>query len=182
MQLIRLKILTVFFGVLAPLYLANNLCQIPQGTTRMGASARQRRKRYYGASAPPCLSHFISIPGVSFRSNLMASSWASYLLHYLVTFTSFAQDYERAGAPESKQFLLFSKLLHCCCSCWFCYCCCTNLHDLWLCIASQTNQVTQLTSQTQTEPKPSSRRNVLREYLNGISFATLFSVNAMENA
>lgn len=85
----------------------------------------------------------------------MASSWASYLLHYLVTFTSFAQDYERAGAPESKQFLLFSKLLHCCCSCWFCYCCCTNLHDLWLCIASQTNQVTQLTSQTQTEPKPS---------------------------
>lgn len=51
----------------------------------------------------PCLSHFISIPGVSFRSTLMASSWASYLLHYLVTFTSFAQDYERAGAGEAQQ-------------------------------------------------------------------------------
>lgn len=50
----------------------------------------------------PCLSHFISIPGVSFRSTLMASSWASYLLHYLVTFTSFAQDYERAGAGAGE--------------------------------------------------------------------------------
>lgn len=49
----------------------------------------------------PCLSHFISIPGVSFRSNLMPTTWPSYLLHYLVTFTSFAQDYERAGAAQS---------------------------------------------------------------------------------
>lgn len=31
----------------------------------------------------------------------MPTTWPSYLLHYLVTFTSFAQDYERAGAAQS---------------------------------------------------------------------------------
>lgn len=82
-------------------YLENNLCQIPQGGrggSWTGGKEAQLWRLHRGA---PCLSHFISIPGVSFRSNLMPTTWPSYLLHYLVTFTSFAQDYERAGAAQS---------------------------------------------------------------------------------
>lgn len=81
-------------------YLENNLCQIPQGMAGVGRW-HGNWKRNYGASASLVCHILLASQGFLFGLPSW-HSWASYLLHYLVTFTSFAQDYERAGAGAGE--------------------------------------------------------------------------------